>query len=100
MHHTKYEAILLEADYRKSPTGTRHEVVCVMEGVAILRAHINPSFPNATYTGSILMQDGAWRKTSHYYSCADAAMLGTLGVKWEGCNSRFDSYAQRMLNIP
>lgn len=77
---------------------TKHEVVGLTQDIAICEAWHKPPFDDARFTGAIL-RDGVWHRTSHYSASADAAMLETLGHKYGGGNSRFGTFAARMLEL-
>ena len=78
---------------------TKHEVVGLMSDIAICKAWHKPPIDDARFTGAIL-RDGKWTRTSRYAMSADAAMLDTLGYKYDGGgNSRFGMFAARMLEL-
>lgn len=90
--------ILAAADPTPGPRSTKHEVIGVIGDLAICFAWHLPPFKDAAYTG-VLLKDGQWKKTSHYYATADTALLGLLGHKHEGSNGRFGQYAAVMLGL-
>lgn len=89
--------ILRAVDGPPALKASAHEMVCVMEDIAIVRAVRNAPFEDALYTGAILSPDG-WRRTACYSASAWSAMLTTLGHKHLGPNSQFGYFASRMLN--
>lgn len=93
------KTILEGADSRISLKGSRHKIVGYMIDIAILHAHINPSFENAQYTASIKNKEGVWRHSSQYYPCPDTAMLGAIGFKHDPSSSQFGFFAARMLQL-
>lgn len=90
--------LILTAVDDPSTGGTKHEVIGLTADIAICEAWHKPPFPDARFTGAIL-RDGEWHRTSHYSASADAAMLETLGHKYGGGNSRFGTFAARMLEL-
>jgi len=78
---------------------TKHEVVGMLGDIAICEAWHKPPFADARFTG-VIFREGKWTRTSRYAISADAAMLDTLGYKYNrGGNSSFGVFAARMLEI-
>ncbi len=78
---------------------TKHEVVGFLGDIAICEAWHKPPFADARFTG-VLFRHGKWIHTSQYSSSVDAAVLHTLGYKYDGgMNSRFGMFAARMLEF-
>lgn len=93
----------LIAEITKAANGsgkTKHEVIGVIGGIAVLEAYSHAPFPDSPFTGAVKEGGGEWRRTSYYHTSADRALLHTLGYSHEGANSQFGEFASRMLNLP
>lgn len=80
------------------PAGTKHEVVSILNRVAVLEAWHKPPFDDARFTVAVRKGHSAsWRAYSYYTATAEAAMLNGIAYLNEGANSRAGEYAARIL---
>jgi hypothetical protein len=95
------ETILVTVDYRPrlpSGRGSRHEVLAIIDGVAVCKCIHNAPFSDAIYTAAIL-KGNTWRNTCVYEDSASAAFLEGLKQMRLGPNSDFTFLAKRMLGL-
>ncbi len=99
----KYEELqnekkeVLDEMYRN---GANHQVVVIIEDIAIVENYSNSDFPHAPFTMSLKNKEtGKWRHSSHYFGSVDEAILGAMGHKYLGQNSQFADFASKMLGI-
>ena len=85
---------VFETMYKK---GERHHIVGIIGDIAILQSSEKGSEQHP-YTSSVLI-DGKWKPISSYYPSIEYALLGAIGYKIEGGNSRFDVYAGAMIGL-
>ena len=88
--------ILAATDGR--PGGAKHEILCVLDDIAVLKAYQKPPFEDAHFTGALRTEKG-WRRTSHYAASAEKALLDTMGYKHGGPNSQFGNFAAKALGV-
>jgi hypothetical protein len=93
--NTKQEQEIIAAVDGKG--STRHALIGVIGDIAILKAWLRIPLKDAPFTGAVC-RDGVWRGTSNYSRSQDAAILETIGNKYDS-NSRFGIFTARMLGI-
>lgn len=92
--YIKCEHEVLNTMYKK---GELHHVIAIIEEIAIVKSTKKSSEAHP-YTASVFI-DGKWKPTSSYYPSIEYALLGAIGYKNEGGNSRFDVYAGAMIGL-
>jgi hypothetical protein len=103
MNQAEEELILIAVDYRPRDhtirhRGSFHEVVGVIEEVAVCKCVRNLPFKDCPFT-AVIKKDGEWENTSCYEDSTAAAFLMGLGYLHAGHNSNFAFFAKRMLGI-
>ena len=99
--NTHQEQLDRDNEILKSVGGTRgdgHNVVSVLDDIAVLKYEHGKSSCVGLYTYKVLI-DGKWTGMSNYYHTPVQAFLGALGEKYVGRNNDFEFYAGKMLGI-
>jgi len=99
--NTCQEQLDRDNEILKSVGGTRgdgHNVVSVLEDIAVLKYEHGKSSCVGLFTYKVLI-DGKWTGLSNYYHTPVQAFLGALGEKYVGRNNDFEFYAGKMLGI-
>ena len=99
--NTCQEQLDRDNEILKSVGGTRgdgHNVVSVLDDIAVLKYEHGKSSCVGLYTYKVLI-DGKWTGLSNYYHTPVQAFLGALGEKYVGRNNDFEFYAGKMLGI-
>ena len=89
---------ILKSVDKLRPRDDGHNVVSVLDDIAVLKYEHGKSSCVGLYTYKVLI-DGKWTGMSNYYHTPVQAFLGALGEKYVGRNNDFEFYAGKMLGI-